>query len=124
MRSATAIVALVLVVGCTRYENYYTWNMPPGGTQQQSDADWYRCLKENTTRGTVIDTGSALTPVTVSPTENTNDEMALQCMRAKGYTITGRDTRPVGAVSNPAAVPPRIGCVPNPNGGEICSQVR
>jgi hypothetical protein len=123
MRLVVAIVASALIAGCTSSENYFTWNTPPGGTQQQSDADWYRCLKENTARGTVIDTGSALTPVTVSPTENTNDEMALQCMRAKGYTITGRGTRPVGTETGPASAP-RVACVPDPNGGEICKQAK
>lgn len=93
---AIAIFALVLVSGCTKYENYYTWNLPVGGTQQQSDADWYQCQRENTARGTVIDPGiGAAGNTTVTPTATVNEEMALQCMRARGYTVTGKQQRAV-----------------------------
>jgi hypothetical protein len=36
--------------GCESSRNYYHWTKP-GLTQQQSDADWYQCVKENTTAG-------------------------------------------------------------------------
>jgi hypothetical protein len=77
---------------CESYRNFYHWTKP-GLTQQQSDADWYQCVKENTAAGLEVQNLGG--DIETRPTQNTNEGMALQCMKARGYTITGVEKRRV-----------------------------
>jgi hypothetical protein len=86
------VFGAILLSGCESYQKIYHWTKP-GLTQQQSDADWYQCVKENTTPGLDVQTYGG--DIEARRTQNTNDAMALQCMRARGYTITGVENRRV-----------------------------
>jgi hypothetical protein len=68
--------------GCADTKTAYHWTRA-GTSDQQHNTDWYQCIKENTTTGLNIDSWNE----TVKPTQNTNNEMVVQCMKARGYTL-------------------------------------
>jgi hypothetical protein len=69
---------------------YYHW-VKPGFVLQTMNADWYACVKENSSQSTVIAAG---TSVEVVHADRVDDGMAVQCMKARGYTLTGTDNNP------------------------------
>ena len=79
MRYRLPIVVLLTltVAGCSRMLSDYTVSRnnwcKPGVSQQQLDADWYACSKQNTS-----DPQSGMT--------SEEKGMAKQCMAAKGYS--------------------------------------
>jgi hypothetical protein len=64
----------------------------------QQDADWYQCTRENTTTGAEISSLGGSTEV--RRVENTNMEMVVQCMKARGYTLTGVESGKHGAAKS------------------------
>jgi hypothetical protein len=74
------IPTLAILSGCSGPDRLYLISHQvnfdaPGISEQQKNADWYQCKKEN-----------------ISDSENgmsqSEEKMALQCMSAKGYAYT------------------------------------
>jgi predicted small lipoprotein YifL len=80
LRLFIAALALATLAACGGVGGLYlvshklNWSKP-GFNQQQLDADWYACTKQNTSNPS---DGMSI------PEEN----MAKQCMAAKGYSYT------------------------------------
>jgi hypothetical protein len=90
MRVVSTLVASALFLSGCSSETLYHW-AKPGITQQQQDADWYQCTRENTTTGAEVSSLGGSTEV--RQVQNTNMEMVVQCMKARGYTLTGVENR-------------------------------
>jgi hypothetical protein len=93
MRVAS-ILALVCLAGCASapaQQVYHHWTKP-GFQPAQMNADWYACVKENSTTATTVDNigGS----IEVHKQQDGNDAMSIQCMKARGYTLTATDGNP------------------------------
>jgi len=83
------LLVAAALAGCGTHRFHY-WTKA-GQTQQQQDADWYQCMRENTASGTEISTFAG--DVTVHRTQDTNLEMAVRCMKARGYTLVKTEDR-------------------------------
>lgn len=83
----------VLLAGCATApmpRTYYHWTKA-SGTTQALNADWYACVKENSSQSTIVNDGAS---IEVVHAERVDDGMAVQCMKARGYTLSGTDTNP------------------------------
>jgi hypothetical protein len=88
-RLAPALLVAAALAGCAKHRLYY-WTKA-GQTQQQQDADWYQCMRENTASGTEISTFAG--DVAVHHSQDTYLDVAVRCMKARGYTLVKTEDR-------------------------------